>query len=289
MTSGGNHAQPAFPTRHGSREIRAQRNASRTVPQWRQYLKQLPAYDPGAHLTARDRELYRAAIAQAHRDGGSVQDMAAFLSRSTSSVRTLLDEAGLRTTSTADEVAGTFRDWITDGTYQVADVLPAKQQLCEELGVTRDAVTRAIGRLAAEGLLLSVCGRGTVATDPRMPPSGPELRVRTASGEWETWTVRADPSDQRIRDTVIDRVLDGTYPEGDKIPSFRTLAQEFGVLHHTVDRALAPLKQSGLLVTRHGGGTFMHRKARSWLQSAQTHHTKPRLPCAAAPLNVLGA
>lgn len=104
-----------------------------------------------------------------------------------------------------------------------------------------------------------------------------------------TWTVRADPSDQRIRDTVIDRVLDGTYPEGDKIPSFRTLAQEFGVLHHTVDRALAPLEQSGLLVTRHGGGTFVHRKARSWLQSAQTHHTKPRLPCAAAPLNVLGA
>lgn len=287
MTSGAHHAPPTL-RGPGSREIPVQLSASRTVPQWRQYLKQLPAYDPGAHLTARDRELYRAALAQAHRAGGNVQGMAAFLSRSTTSVRTLLDEAGLRTTSTADEVESTLRDRIKDGTYQVADVLPAKQQLCDELGVTRDAVTRAIGRLATEGLLLSVYGRGTVVCDPRTPPTGPDLRVRTLSGQWETWPVRADPSVQRIRDTVIDRVLDGTYPEGDKIPSSRTLAQEFGVLHHTVDRALAPLKQSGLLATRHGGGTLVHSKARSRLQRAQTHHTKPRLPGTAAPLNVPG-
>ncbi|MGW3118540.1 GntR family transcriptional regulator [Streptomyces sp. NPDC001107] len=277
MTSGGHHSQPASPVRPGSRGGSGQHTV-RAVPQWRQCLEQLPAYDPGTHLTARDRELYRAAIVQAHHAGGKVQDIAVFLGRSYTSVRTLLDEAGLRTTPAADEVESALRDRITDGTYRVDDVLPAKQELCEELGVTRDAVTRAIGRLAAEGLLLSVYGRGTVVIDPRTPPTGPALRVRTTSGKWETWRVRAEPGVQRIRDTVIRRVLDGTYTEGDTIPSTRTLAQEFGVLHHTVDRALAPLKQSGLLATRPASGTFVHRKARSLLQSTQTHHPSPRLP-----------
>ncbi|MFF4508981.1 GntR family transcriptional regulator [Streptomyces sp. NPDC001401] len=213
--------------------------------------------------------------AQAYDAGGTLQGIASFLGRSTTSVHTLLDEAGRSNASLADPVESTLRARVADGTYRVDDVIPPRQQLCEELGVTRAAVERAIGRLVAQGVMLSVHGRGTVVTDPEAPPSGPDLKVRTASGRWETWTLRPDSSVQRIRDAVIRRVLDGTYPEGDKIPSARALAREFGVIHPTVDRALTPLKRCGLLTTRHRDGTFVHRKARSLLQSAQTRHTSP--------------
>ncbi|MEV6949231.1 GntR family transcriptional regulator [Streptomyces sp. NPDC051172] len=270
MTSGGHYA-PRILISPGRRGRPGQRTAAGTVPQWRHHLKQLPAYDPGAHLTAHDRELYRAAVAKARDAGGTLQGIAAFLGRSYSFVRTLLDEAGMLTTLGADNnVEATLRAQVADGTYRVDDVLPPRAELCAEFGVTRGAVDRAIGRLAAQGIMLSVEGRGTVVIDPEAPPTGPLLRVRMPSGQWESWTVRAQPSVQRIRDAVIDRVLDGTYPEGTEIPGSRQLAEEFGVIHPTVDRALAPLKQSGLLITRQASGTFVHRKARSRLQSART-------------------
>ena len=274
MTSGGHYA-PRILISPGRRGRPGQHTAGATVLQWQQYLKHLPAYDSGAHLTAHDRELYRAAVAKAHAGGGSISGMAAFLGRSNSFVRTLLDEAGMLTTRGADNVEATLRAQVEDGTYGVDDVLPPRADLCAEFGATRDAVDRAIGRLAAQGIVLRVEGRGTVVIDPESPPTGPLLKVRMPSGQWETWTVRAQPSVQRIRDAVIDRVLDGTYPEGTKVPGSRQLAEEFGVRYPTVDRALAPLKQSGLLVTRQATGTFVHRKARSRLQRAQSSSPSP--------------
>ncbi|MFF4500344.1 hypothetical protein [Streptomyces sp. NPDC001401] len=62
MTSGGHHAPPTL-SGPGSRGGPGQRTAAATVEQWQQPLKQLPAYAPGVHLTGRDREKYRAAVA----------------------------------------------------------------------------------------------------------------------------------------------------------------------------------------------------------------------------------
>lgn len=50
------------------------------------------------------------------------------------------------------------------------------------------------------------------------------------------------------------RILRGEYPPGTRIPSVRELAQEAAVNPNTMQRALALLKEEGLLVTRRTTG-----------------------------------
>ncbi|MFE9601473.1 GntR family transcriptional regulator [Streptomyces hokutonensis] len=237
---------------------------------WKQHLLELPPYDSGAHIAPGDRALYQTAIVQARRAGGSTRDIADFLGRSITFVRLSLSTAGEGNTTAVDHVEAILRSHVTDGTYQVGDVLPMTRQLGNELGVPRDAVAGAISRLAHDGIMLSVYGRGTVVTDPRTPPTGRVLHVRTASGAREIWPLRLGPNVQRIRNTVTDRVIDGTYPEGRKIPSAKTLADEFGVNPETVKNAIGPLKSCGLLHCpgARRAGTFVHPKALSRLKSA---------------------
>lgn len=237
---------------------------------WKQHLLELPPYDPGTHLTPGDRALYQTAIVQARRAGGSTSAIADFLERSVSSVRLILRTAGEGNTTAVDHVEAILRTRISDGTYQVCDALPMTRQLRDDLGVPRDAVSGAIARLAHDGIVVIVYGRGTVVTDPRTPPTGRVLHVRTASGARETWPLRLSPSVQRIRNAVTDRIIDGTYREGHKIPSATTLAAEFGVSRGAVNKANGPLRSCGLLYCpgARRAGTFVHPQALSRLKSA---------------------
>jgi GntR family transcriptional regulator, transcriptional repressor for pyruvate dehydrogenase complex len=64
----------------------------------------------------------------------------------------------------------------------------------------------------------------------------------------------------RIAEEIADRIrvliLDGTFPPGRPLPGERLLAGRFGVSRGSIRDAFRTLETIGLLVTRHGQGTF---------------------------------
>ena len=64
----------------------------------------------------------------------------------------------------------------------------------------------------------------------------------------------------RIAEEIADRIrvliLDGTFPAGRPLPAERLLAQRFGVSRGSIRDAFRTLETIGLLITRHGQGTF---------------------------------
>ena len=62
---------------------------------------------------------------------------------------------------------------IASGSLQQGGQLPPERELCQELGVSRATVRRALAALEDEGLIFVVQGRGTFVTSPRLvePPN----------------------------------------------------------------------------------------------------------------------
>jgi GntR family transcriptional regulator, transcriptional repressor for pyruvate dehydrogenase complex len=64
----------------------------------------------------------------------------------------------------------------------------------------------------------------------------------------------------RVAEEIADRIrmliLDGTLPPGQPLPAERQLAERFGVSRGSIRDAFRTLETIGLLVTRHGQGTF---------------------------------
>ena len=54
-----------------------------------------------------------------------------------------------------------------------------------------------------------------------------------------------------------DRIMDGTWPPGEKIPSEKALAEALGVSRVSIREALQMLASLGLLESRQGGGTYV--------------------------------
>jgi GntR family transcriptional regulator len=66
----------------------------------------------------------------------------------------------------------------------------------------------------------------------------------------------------RVREEVRDRIRDGRFSDGVQLPPEIELATSLGVSRTTVREALLQLEQEGLLIRRHGHGTFVRSAAR---------------------------
>jgi GntR family transcriptional regulator len=71
---------------------------------------------------------------------------------------------------------------------------------------------------------------------------------------------RVDPMGEQyaymqVADDVERRINDGEITA--KLPAERELAEEYGVAYTTVRRAMEVLRERGLIITRHGRGTFV--------------------------------
>jgi GntR family transcriptional regulator len=66
----------------------------------------------------------------------------------------------------------------------------------------------------------------------------------------------------RVREEVRDRIRDGRFSEGLQLPPEVELATSLGVSRTTIREALLQLEQEGLLIRRHGHGTFVRSSAR---------------------------
>ena len=58
----------------------------------------------------------------------------------------------------------------------------------------------------------------------------------------------------QLKEQMIKRIVSGTYPSGEKLPSVRDLAGEAGVNPNTMQRALSALDQDGLTITNRTSG-----------------------------------
>ncbi|HEY0648636.1 histidine utilization repressor [Phenylobacterium sp.] len=73
-------------------------------------------------------------------------------------------------------------------------------------------------------------------------------------------TGRQDESlNKRIRTDISERILSGAWPPGHRIPFEHELMAAYGCSRMTVNKALAPLAEQGLIVRRRKAGTFVAR------------------------------
>lgn len=67
------------------------------------------------------------------------------------------------------------------------------------------------------------------------------------------------PLYNQIRDYLLARIVDGSYPPNSQIPSEHDLGEQFSVSRITVRQALNQLQQEGLIYKVHGKGSFVSR------------------------------
>lgn len=60
-----------------------------------------------------------------------------------------------------------------------------------------------------------------------------------------------------IQNIIKQRILNGTYPRGMRLPADSEFYKEFNVNRHTVIRALTELSRQGLIIRKHGSGTYI--------------------------------
>lgn len=65
------------------------------------------------------------------------------------------------------------------------------------------------------------------------------------------------PIYQQIMDYIKAKIISGTYPSGERIPSVRDIALELKVNPNTVQRAYQELDREGLTFSRRGLGSFV--------------------------------
>ena len=74
--------------------------------------------------------------------------------------------------------------------------------------------------------------------------------------------MKATPLQQRrLSDDMVERIetliLEGSLRPGERLPAERALAEDFGVSRPSLREAIQKLVARGLLISRHGGGTFV--------------------------------
>lgn len=74
---------------------------------------------------------------------------------------------------------------------------------------------------------------------------------------------------ERIAGTLRERIASGALRPGDRVPSTRQLVRDWGVAMATASRALAVLRDDGLIVTRPGAGTVVRAPDRPPVRSVR--------------------
>ena len=90
-----------------------------------------------------------------------------------------------------------------------------------------------------------------------MPPS--KVNVREASRQ----------KTDEIKQFVLDQIDSGAWPEGHKIPTEKSISEQFSAARNTVRKALGQLEAQGSIVRQVGRGTFVRSDAESSLDLSQ--------------------
>lgn len=73
----------------------------------------------------------------------------------------------------------------------------------------------------------------------------------------------------QIADNIIEKVMSGVYPVGDKIPSVRELALQVGVNPNTIMRTYNELQSMNIIENKRGIGYFVNNNAQQVILDAK--------------------
>jgi len=97
------------------------------------------------------------------------------------------------------------------------------------------------------------------------------------------------PIYRQLRDLVVERIMDGTFAEGEAVPSVRQVATDYQINHLTVGKAYQELVDSGLLEKRRGLGMYVTVGARATLtEDEQGRFYREEVPAFAERVRALG-
>jgi GntR family transcriptional regulator len=97
------------------------------------------------------------------------------------------------------------------------------------------------------------------------------------------------PIYRQLRDRVVAMILEHAIPEGDALPSARSVAAEYRINHITVLKAYEELSAEGLLEHRRGVGLFVTSGARErLLRSERRQFLQEEWPRVRARMDRLG-
>ena len=97
------------------------------------------------------------------------------------------------------------------------------------------------------------------------------------------------PIYRQLRDMVVERIMDGSFVEGEAVPSVRQVATDYQINHLTVGKAYQELVDAGLLEKRRGLGMFVTAGARGSLTNEeQQRFLDEEVPAFAERVKVLG-
>ncbi len=97
------------------------------------------------------------------------------------------------------------------------------------------------------------------------------------------------PIYKQLRDLVVQRIIDGTFPEGEAVPSVRQVAADYQINHLTVGKAYQELVDAGLLEKKRGRGMFVRRGASCALTDDEQHRfLHEEVPAFARRIKALG-
>lgn len=97
------------------------------------------------------------------------------------------------------------------------------------------------------------------------------------------------PIYRQLRELVVERIMDGSFAEGEAVPSVRQVASDYQINHLTVAKAYQELVEDGLLEKRRGLGMFVIDGARGSLtDNEQQKFLADELPAFAERVQKLG-
>ncbi|MFI7090911.1 GntR family transcriptional regulator [Streptomyces lydicus] len=76
------------------------------------------------------------------------------------------------------------------------------------------------------------------------------------------------PRWRQVADVIRERIADGTYPPGTRVPSVVEMLEEFGIATTTGQKVHRGLRAEGLIYTEPGMGSFVAKNAAEILQAA---------------------
>lgn len=64
----------------------------------------------------------------------------------------------------------------------------------------------------------------------------------------------------QLYEQIVNQIVNGSFPTGGRLPSESQLCEAFGVSRPVVREAICRLQADGLVITRHGAGTYIEKK-----------------------------
>lgn len=90
--------------------------------------------------------------------------------------------------------------------------------------------------------------------------------------EWQLDLQSGVPLYLQLKQRIIQRIIQGTWPPGHQLPTVRQMAVDVKINVNTVARVYNEVEREGYIRTQQGKGTFV-RETKAWWDGARNHES----------------